>query len=181
MAKGTKGQRYSKNCLRIRGRQELFIKGEVLVNFAPLPKKYSFQHVEKTSNTHPSCQRSTETPSITLSPSSSPPLNTKLTKFWSRTTTGESVSPSFRSVKWYLFSNLVLSKAKEPSSVLWSVSGLLRGLQGARGGGKARVASGFFLVPAIYKRAGAVSSVKTGRKTLSIVTNRWDDQRGADL
>ena len=40
MTKGTKGQRYSKNCFKIKGRPDVFIKGEVLVSFAPLPKKY---------------------------------------------------------------------------------------------------------------------------------------------
>ena len=77
MTKNSKGQRYSKNCLRIRGRQELFIKGEVLVNFAALPKKYSFHNVEKTSGTLLSFQPLIEMQNITPQPSAYLLLNLK--------------------------------------------------------------------------------------------------------
>ena len=113
MTKNVKGQRYSKNCFKIRGKQELFIKGEVLVNFGPLPKKYSFDDAEKTLSIPPSYPLSTGIASSTHLPSAYLPPSTKPTRFCSRTTTEGLGSPSYRLPKWFTFSYSVLPQTKE--------------------------------------------------------------------
>jgi hypothetical protein len=61
-----KTQRYSKNCFKIKGRPDLFIKQDVLVSFTPLPKKLFLPNLEKASDTLQFSLDSTMTADITL-------------------------------------------------------------------------------------------------------------------
>lgn len=73
-----KTRRLNKNYFRIKGKPDLYIKDEVIVNFTPLRKKYILHHTERVKKATPYYLCSTQIANITPYPFDFPQHNKKI-------------------------------------------------------------------------------------------------------
>lgn len=92
--KGGKTKRIGKHYFRLIGKDSLYFKGEHLVSFAPLPKKYPSYHTAKIEKIEPSCPSSTMTASTTPTPFNCPPSPQKTINNFSKNMRREPLSLS---------------------------------------------------------------------------------------
>lgn len=129
-AKGGKTKRIGKHFFRLIGTEGLYFKGEHIVSFTPLPKRYSWYDSGKEYKTGLSCLSSTSTGNTTLRPSDCPLRPCKMeNSSWKNMKKGQQ-SPSSKSLKLWLSANSAGSQTEESSQILWRLPRALRRLQG---------------------------------------------------
>ena len=127
----TKTKRIGKHYFRLTGRDNLYFKGQHIVNFTPLPKKYHSPHSANklAIATVQSCPLSTTIANTTPQPSSFLQLCYKTMSLLPNNTENGQPKPFSPKLPSYFESNSVGPQTQKPQQVLWGLQEPLRRLQ----------------------------------------------------